>query len=94
VAASLETTAPVIGVLPDLDVEVGEIELERGDLVVLYSDGASEPFAGEDGLRGEERLLGLIREAPGASAEDLGGWLAALQDEQADDITVMLARAV
>ncbi|MBE7541202.1 MAG: SpoIIE family protein phosphatase [Bryobacteraceae bacterium] len=94
VAATLATTAPVIGILPDLDVEVGEIALERGDLVVLYSDGASEPFAAEDGLGGEDRLIELIRESPGRGAEELAGQLASFQDEQADDITVMLARAV
>jgi serine phosphatase RsbU (regulator of sigma subunit) len=94
VAAALEATAAVIGVLPDLDVEVGEIELERGDLVVLYSDGASEPFAGEDGLGGEDRLLELIGEAPGRGAEEVAERLAWMQGEQADDITVMLARAV
>lgn len=91
---ALEPSAPILGVLPHFAPAVAEIQLEPGDLLVMYSDGASEPFAGENGLNGERRLLELLRSDPGYNAQSLAVQLAAEQHAQVDDITVLLGRCL
>jgi sigma-B regulation protein RsbU (phosphoserine phosphatase) len=90
---ALGATAPVLGVLRDFAPGMGEILLEAGDRLLVYSDGASEPFADEDGLGGERRLLDLVRSGAQEAPEALAAALAAAQQIQMDDITVLLARA-
>lgn len=85
----LDSTAPVLGLLDHFQPEVAETTLRAGDTLVIFSDGASEPW--DDG---DETLLRLMREAPGASAEEITARLAADQDEQMDDITLLIARCV
>jgi phosphoserine phosphatase RsbU/P len=89
---TLEPSAPVLGVLPHFAPAVAEIQLEPGDLLAMYSDGASEPFADASGLNGERRLLELLQMDWGHNAESLAVQLAAEQHSQMDDITVLLAR--
>ena len=48
----LPTTATVLGLIEDLDVEVGEVQLSPGDVMLLYTDGITE--AGIDNDSGEE----------------------------------------
>ena len=59
--------SPILGGLPDLTYEEHRVELETGDLLLLYTDGVIE--ARRDGeLYGEERLLTLVRNLGGAPA--------------------------
>lgn len=89
----LESTAPVIGVLDDIRPTQESTPLAPGDRFAFYSDGASEPFAAEDGTGGELRLLGLLHAEPAASCAGLAAALAAEQDPQADDITIVVGSA-
>jgi sigma-B regulation protein RsbU (phosphoserine phosphatase) len=77
--------------------EEGTVQLRRGDILVAYSDGVTEP-ENEFGDFGEERLMELVRRhrhLPLASISDqvllaLRSWIGG--EEQPDDITLVLAR--
>lgn len=79
----------MIGLLDRFQPDVAETTLASGDTLLIYSDGATEPW--EDG---EEMLLRLLRESPNAGASELTARLSAAQDQQMDDITLVLATSV
>lgn len=85
----LHSTAPVLGLIERFQPEVGEIRMEPGDLLIVYSDGASEPFEDE-----EETLLRFVRDERAGGAAAITARLAAAQPAQADDITVLLAEGL
>lgn len=61
-ALRLETGGPVLGLLPDATFEQGEVALEDGDLLVLYSDGVVEATNTMGVEFGEARVLQTGRE--------------------------------
>jgi sigma-B regulation protein RsbU (phosphoserine phosphatase) len=61
----LGPTGPLLGAIDDAPYEAARIELEPGDLIVLYTDGVTE--ARRSGrFFGEGRLMRAIRSAPTA----------------------------
>ena len=94
----LEGGGPVLGVLSVAPYREEHLHLEPGDLLVIYSDGVTEAtsVAGEE--YGEERLIEVLENRRGDSAEAI---LNAVMDSlnrfsagapQADDITLMVAK--
>jgi sigma-B regulation protein RsbU (phosphoserine phosphatase) len=90
----------ILGVLPTrTPYEQGTVRLERGDILVLYTDGVSEAMnaGGED--FSEERMLEVLRHLRTESASGLlNGLLSAVDQHaastpQSDDITVLILRA-
>jgi serine phosphatase RsbU (regulator of sigma subunit) len=63
----LRSTGPLLMLDPAATYLSREIELDAGDLVLLYTDGLSEARAG-DQLFGEERIASTLRRDPGADA--------------------------
>lgn len=58
--ALLEVGSPLAGAFGSVDFKDGEMEIEKGDVLVLYTDGVTE--ARRDGeLFGEERLIEFVR---------------------------------
>ena len=57
----LNPTAGVIGLFEDWKCDIREIELGRGDMLVLFSDGVVEAFDAHGNEFGEERLVNLLR---------------------------------
>jgi len=103
--ATLETTAPLIHpALPEWRCEQRAVPMEKGDRLLLYTDGLPETQNGEGDEFGFERLIALARQlAPPASAVEAGGlpFLAALRQQLAqfaggrpleDDLTLALVR--
>jgi serine phosphatase RsbU (regulator of sigma subunit) len=94
----LESTATVIGLMDQWDCEVGEAELQPGDLLVIYSDGVTEAQSDSGDFFGEERLLQatrqhahlLVAEAARAVAQTVHTFSETTQD---DDLTLLVARA-
>lgn len=93
----LETGGSVVGLLDGLQYEEATIQMASGDLLVVFSDGLTEPE--RDGVEfGEERLLALLRrrrmEPLPALVDDtfrtLQDWIGT--QEQPDDMTLLLAR--
>jgi phosphoserine phosphatase RsbU/P len=70
-AERLERGGTLLGPFPESAYEQGEIELQSGDRVLLFTDGVTEVRnpAGEE--FGEERLIDLLVESRGLSADQL-----------------------
>jgi len=57
----LMPTGPAVGLFPDMDFEVEQIQLEQGDILVGYTDGATDAKNSNGDLFSEERLLEIIQ---------------------------------
>lgn len=94
----LERGGMVVGLFEDVSFDEAVVELQPGDLLAAWSDGITEP-ENEYGVEfGEERLIQLLevhrtrplKEIMNTVLSGVRDWSGA--DEQADDITLVLAR--
>ena len=93
----LDCGGSVVGLLDGLEYEEATVSLDRGDILIAYSDGVTEP-ENDFGEFGEERLLEVIRRSrhqplaaiSGNAMRALRSWIG--DAEQPDDITLVLAR--
>lgn len=99
VAITLLTTGgPIIGTFLDVAYEQATIHLERGDLLVAYSDGVTEALNPADEEFGEDRLRSMLVESTQLTARELTEQIiASVKDwqrdaPQHDDITMVVAR--
>lgn len=65
----VEASGPPLGMLPGRQYESETLELGAGHQLLLYTDGLTEVFQGDDEF-GEERLMALLDEAPQADFLD------------------------
>jgi phosphoserine phosphatase RsbU/P len=93
----LESTSTVLGLFREWDAAMGECRLSAGDILALYTDGATESFnaAGEE--FGESGLLSAIVRRQRLSATEMArAILEEIQQfgaqEQHDDITLIVAK--
>jgi sigma-B regulation protein RsbU (phosphoserine phosphatase) len=96
---TLSTGGIVLGIMPGFQYEEGRVRMERGDVLVMYSDGVTEAArASDDEDFGEARLADVIRKNADRPAEMI---VRAVLDEvaaftegapAADDITLVVAR--
>jgi serine phosphatase RsbU (regulator of sigma subunit) len=68
--SGLRATGPLLTLDPRANYVSREVELNSGDLVLLYTDGLAEARAGEQ-LFGEDRIAGAVRRDPGIEAQVL-----------------------
>jgi len=95
----LEATCTVVGLFEKWECTMEERELAPGDAVLLYTDGVTEALNGEGQEFGEERLLEAFRQLGQLPLPEL---LVEVADqartfsphEQADDITLIVARCI
>ncbi len=93
----LDCGGTVVGLMDGMRYQEDRFQMHRGDIMVAYSDGVTEP-ENDFGDFGEERLMEVVaryRDQPlhVISAQvmlALDAWIGA--DEQPDDITLVLAR--
>ena len=93
----LGSTCTVMGLFDKWECTMEERELAPGDVVLVYTDGVSEALNGEGEEFGDERLLEAARQNRHLSLPEL---LVAVidqaqrfsPDEQADDITLIVAK--
>jgi serine phosphatase RsbU (regulator of sigma subunit) len=93
----LEATATVLGLFEEWECSVAELDLAAGDVLVIYTDGISEASPNEEDEFGEQRLIDTARRHRHRSADEV---LEAIisevqgfsQGEQADDMTLIVAR--
>ncbi|MGH9431597.1 MAG: PP2C family protein-serine/threonine phosphatase [Terriglobia bacterium] len=95
----LDRGGPPIGLFQDLNFEAGEVELQPGDLLVVYSDGIVEAGIGQKQEFGESRLERIIKAHCSQSlAEIQRQVLAAVRDwsgpDPEDDMTLLLVKAL
>ena len=94
---TLDPTGPAVGMLPDIEFEIGQIVIEAGDTLFAFTDGVSEAQSVENELFTKDRLLSLFEE-PFSSIDELMHRIEGqLSDhigtiEQSDDITFMSIR--
>lgn len=96
---TLSSTGTPLGLMPP-GLPFGEtlLQLAPGDMLVLFSDGVPEAQNIFDEEFGEERLIDVLREAAGDSAEQVIDRVMAAIDAfvggapQFDDITLLVAR--
>ncbi len=69
----LAVGGPVLGVLPGVDFEAGEVQLQADDVLAVVTDGATEALSPSDEEFGDERVVELLRAARGESAEGVLG---------------------
>jgi hypothetical protein len=94
----LEEGGPLLGVIPTAIYHQGEIAVQSGDLLVLFSDGIVEATNASEGEFGEERLCSIIKEnCAQPPSEILGEILRQVrlfieQEPPQDDMTLVVAR--
>lgn len=90
-------TTTVLGLFLKWQTDVEEVEMQPGDVLVIYTDGVTEAPDESGEQYGEERLAEFLRRCKQQSAKEL---LSSIQRSvaefstgaQADDITVIVAR--
>lgn len=89
-----------LGVIPDVSIAPGHLNLRHGDLLVLYTDGVTEAFNERQEEFGENQLRDCITRYQGLPAQNI---LDALLGEirafsgtapQSDDITLVVIRVL
>jgi sigma-B regulation protein RsbU (phosphoserine phosphatase) len=94
----VRNTGPVIGIIPDFQYTATEAHIDRGDLLIIYSDGVTEGanVAGDDfDVDGLAAAVVANRTRP--AAEIVNAVTQSLSDftqgaAQYDDITLIVAR--
>lgn len=94
----LERVAPALGIIPVATYAEQHIELHVGDLLLVYSDGLTEARNEKGEFFGDQRLLELLLDMKGSSAEAAGAGLVAAVDRFVgearpnDDLSLILLR--
>ena len=93
----LEATATVIGLFETWECVACEIQLNRGDLLAIFSDGVTEAMLGDQEF-GESRFLDALRETRRLPLDQVVTTVfTAVQQfsagNQSDDLTLVVARA-
>jgi sigma-B regulation protein RsbU (phosphoserine phosphatase) len=64
-----------LGMLPDASYEEHTLDLQPGEILLVYSDGLTEATNGADEEFGEERLEGMLPDFRGLEPEQIGNLL-------------------
>jgi sigma-B regulation protein RsbU (phosphoserine phosphatase) len=95
----LDEGGMVIGLFPDIVFQEATVQVERGDILIGYTDGVSEAMNTLEEEFGEERLNDIIRRCESRSAADMITCMLARVDTftgaapQHDDMTLIVVRA-
>jgi PAS domain S-box-containing protein len=95
-ARAVGAAGPLLGVVPDAAFSEEELELDDGDVLVLYTDGLTDAYA-PDRMLVEADLLAALQDCAGLSAGEVALHIerVALGDnggEPRDDIAILVAR--
>jgi serine phosphatase RsbU (regulator of sigma subunit) len=94
----LGRTGMALGVIDEATWQQETVQINPGDLLLLYTDGVVEAENREQELFGRERMLEVARRQAGSSAQDTQeALMAALQEfagneAQSDDITLVVVK--
>jgi sigma-B regulation protein RsbU (phosphoserine phosphatase) len=91
----LTATATVLGIFGEWTTGEKIVQLQSGDMLVLFSDGVTEAGIEADAEFGDDGLLGLLGGDSGADAESLvNNIIDAVAGEKQDDVTVVAIRVI
>jgi serine phosphatase RsbU (regulator of sigma subunit) len=88
----------VLGFMPDIEYDVGDVSLVEGDVLCLYTDGVTEARSPEGEEFGIDRLTETVRDNRLEAASGIGAAiLKAVGDftqieQQADDVTLVILK--
>jgi serine phosphatase RsbU (regulator of sigma subunit) len=90
----LSAPGTLLGVYPDIELTETTVRLDRGDIMVLYTDGVTEAH-GVNGYYGEQRLRDVVGSSAATSAEVVADDLltdvvAFQQGRLRDDVAVLV----
>lgn len=93
----LKPTGPAIGIFKGIEFTVGEVFLEKEDMLLAYTDGITDTMNSKNSTFGRQRLEGLVREYTGGCSELLSLLVAQAHEfaggvEQFDDITLLAVK--
>lgn len=60
IKSELEPTGPVVGIFPEADFAIQQVQFEPGDVLFCYTDGIPEAKSPDNSFFSEERMLELI----------------------------------
>jgi sigma-B regulation protein RsbU (phosphoserine phosphatase) len=95
----LKSGGPVLGLLEEVELEPGEVELGAGDVLAAVTDGVTEATSPADQEFGDERVRQALAARDGAGAQATLDSLIAAVDRWAgpagcsDDLTALILRA-
>ncbi|MGE0813276.1 MAG: PP2C family protein-serine/threonine phosphatase [Vicinamibacterales bacterium] len=95
---ALDVTGPALGLVPDATYGVRALRLDRGDLLLLYSDGVTDALDAVGDTWGESRLHETLQAAGRLPAGQVVQQVLAAADRHADgtpqfdDITIVAVR--
>jgi serine phosphatase RsbU (regulator of sigma subunit) len=79
-------TGPAVGIIPDIDFDIGQVQLEPGDILITYTDGVTEARNADGKFFTEKQMLSLLQQ-PELSA-------VALLDHLENSVRVHIGNAV
>jgi sigma-B regulation protein RsbU (phosphoserine phosphatase) len=94
----LDTGGVILGGIPEYPFEENRIQVEQGDLLLLYSDGVSEAMSPEEVEFGLEKIIEVVKNNLGLGSGEL---LERIKDAvkshtscatQSDDITMVIVK--
>jgi serine phosphatase RsbU (regulator of sigma subunit) len=90
----LAPTGPAVGAMPDMEFSARTLELAAGDLLLAFTDGASEARSPAGRFWGEDSLVGLLEAAPAEAGALLDRIVEAVRSHEAgaepgDDLTLL-----
>ena len=96
----LQPTGPVLGPAPDAKYYVDSINISKGDILLLYSDGITESANGKFEPYGDEKLLSKLKSLSKMTAKEIV--LGILEDvinfskngKYSDDMTLVVIKKV
>ena len=57
----LKATGPVVGMMPDMEYGINQVQFEPGDLLIGYTDGVTEAMSPEEKLFSKKRFMQLLQ---------------------------------
>ena len=94
----LRPTGPAIGLSERFFINREDVQLEPGDILLLYTDGITEAADAQGVLWGEDRLADVIRQNADSSSEQLIQMIMSALKEHtsgsplADDVTLIVSK--
>jgi sigma-B regulation protein RsbU (phosphoserine phosphatase) len=95
---TLSSAGPPVGMMPEMEYPVSQVQLDPGSRLIFYSDGLTEAMNVAEEMYGEERLYELLKSCPSCDVErlqqtvldDVGTFTGGAP--QSDDLTLLLVQ--
>jgi sigma-B regulation protein RsbU (phosphoserine phosphatase) len=86
---------PMVGAISDIEYHEESIQLEKGEMLILFTDGVTEAMNVSFEEYGDERLVAALKNAVGSNCQEMINAVKAdvseftEEAEQSDDITML-----